>query len=299
MLNFKPLLTALALLFYLLSAPALAKTEPSVFVSTDWVNQHQDKLVLIDLSSQSSYQKFHLPNAIWVNYAWLIRPQNGIALSGGADYMTMVLSELGIKNEDHIVIYDDMGNLDASRLYWELKKLKHPKVNILDGGTVSWVLDGYKVTQAVPDRLAKSFYRQPKTNLTNALTADKTEVLEAMKDPKTILLDIRTEAEYVGDPKQKRSGHIPSAVWFDWTRAVNAYNGFKLVEEKTLLNQLADIQIQDKQQPIIVYCNSGHRAAHSVVMLQSLGFTNVKLYDASMQEYAIDESLPLKLGKQP
>lgn len=213
--------------------------------------------------------------------------------------MVQVLSELGIKNEDHIVIYDDMGNLDASRLYWELIKLKHPKVNIMDGGTVAWILDGYTVTQTVPDRLAKTFYRQPKRDLTDALTADKQEVLAAIQDPKTVLLDIRTEGEYVGDPKQKRSGHIPTALWFDWTWAINAYNGFKQDEEKALLNRLADIDIQDKNQPIIIYCNSGHRAARSVVMLQSLGFRDVKLYDASMQEYGIDESLPLKLGKQP
>jgi|GEM_PF-902337 len=299
MLKFKTLLPVFTFVLFAFSFQVLAKTESTIFVSTEWVNEHQDKLVLIDLSSQSSYQKFHLPNAIWVNYDWLIRPQNGLALSGGADYMTMVLSELGIQNQDHIVIYDDMGNLDASRLYWELKKLQHPKVNIMDGGTVSWVLNGYKVTQTVPKRLAKSVYRQPKTNLTDALTADQPEVLAAIKDRNTILLDIRTEAEYIGNRKQQRSGHIPTAVWFDWTLAVNAYDGFKQDKAQALLNQLAQINIQDKNQPIIVYCNSGHRAARSVIMLESLGFSNVKLYDASMQEYAIDETLPLTLGKQP
>ena len=103
----------------------------------------------------------------------------------------------------------------------------------------------------------------------------------------------------MGDPKQKRSGHIPTARWFDWTWAVDANNGFRQDNEKALLERLAAIDIQDKHQPIIIYCNSGHRAARSVVMLQSLGFRDVKLYDASMQEYGIDESLPLKLGKEP
>ena len=251
MLKLKALLPVFTVVLFALSIQVSAKTESSIFVSTEWVNQHQEKLVLIDLSSQSSYQKFHLPNAIWVNYAWLIRPQNGIALSGGVDYMVQVLSELGIKNEDHIVIYDDMGNLDASRLYWELKKLQHPKVSLMDGGTVAWILDGYKVTQTVPERLAKTIYRQPKTNLTDTLTADQAEVLAAIKDSNTILLDIRTEAEYIGNPKQQRSGHIPTAVWFDWTLAVNAYDGFKQDKAQALLKQLAQINIKDKNQPII------------------------------------------------
>lgn len=292
----KILTTLFFLLFIFLQS---AQANDKVFVSAEWVNEHQNKLVLIDLSSNNSYQKFHLPNAIWVNYDWLIRPQNGLALSGGPNYMQLVLSELGIKREDHIVIYDDMGNLDASRLYWELNKLQHPKVNILDGGTVQWVLKGFPVTQTVPERLTKTNYPLPEKTLTDALTADKTEVLAAIKDKNITLLDIRTEEEYIGHPKQKRSGHIPTAEWFDWTLAVNAANGYQQSEEKDLLNQLSDIGIQDKKQAIIIYCNSGHRAARSITMFQNLGFENVKLYDASMQEYGIDESLPLKLGKQP
>lgn len=63
------LFTLFILLTLAINVQASTKTEPSIFISTEWVNQHQEKLVLVDLSSQSSYQKFHLPNAIWVNYA--------------------------------------------------------------------------------------------------------------------------------------------------------------------------------------------------------------------------------------
>jgi thiosulfate/3-mercaptopyruvate sulfurtransferase len=34
-------------------------------------------------------------------------------------------------------------------------------------------------------------------------------------------------------------------------------------------------------------------------MLSSLGFTQLKLYDGSMQEYSIDNSLPLRVGEKP
>ncbi|MDG6777838.1 rhodanese-like domain-containing protein [Thiomicrorhabdus sp. zzn3] len=270
-----------------------------LFVSAEWVYQHHNELKLIDLSSQQAYQKYHLPNAIWVNYNWLIKPQNGIALSGGTSYMTRILSELGIQPEDHIVIYDDMGNLDASRLYWELKKLNHAKVQLLDGGSVEWVLRGYPVTQHIPPRKPQSRYPMPKVDLTDALTADKKDVQAAIKDPNIILLDIRTQDEYSGHPKRNRSGHIPTAKWFDWTEAVDTENGFKQASSESLLKKLAELDITKAKQPIIIYCNSGHRAARSFTMLQSLGFENVKLYDASMQEYEVDQKLPLKLGYQP
>lgn len=269
-----------------------------IFVSSKWLKSHQSKVKIIDMSDKSQFQKFHIEDALWVNYAWLIKPQNGLQLSGGADYMANVLSQLGIKNSDHLVIYDDMGGLEASRLYWELKKLNHAKVNILDGGIVSWILAGNKVTQQAPQRPAQSQYTVPKKHSTDALTADKKEVINA-KQNNVVLLDTRTEQEYIGNPKQKRSGHIPAAIWFDWSKAIDVQNGFKQYSNDNLLQNLRGVSLSDLKQPIIVYCNTAHRAARSFVMLKSLGFENVKLYDGSIQEYEIDKSLPLKLGKQP
>lgn len=271
----------------------------NVFVSSDWVGKNQDKLVLIDLSSQQAYQKYHLPNALWVNYDWLIRPQNGLALSGGPKYMAMVLSQLGIKPEDHIVLYDDIGNLNASRLYWELKKINHAQVNMMDGGIVDWILQGKPVTQSIPKRLPISHYPIPEQDSTDRLTADKKEIQAAIENANIALLDARSEPEYIGDRKQKRTGHIPTAVWFDWSQALDVNNGYKQASQESLLKQLNTLGISTKQQPIIVYCNSGHRASRSMAMLESLGYTNVKLYDGSMQEYGIDKSLPLTVGKTP
>lgn len=269
-------------------------TANNVFVSTEWLKQNQDKVTLIDMSQQAQYQKFHIEGALWMNYHWLIKPQNGLALSGGSEYITKILSQFGIKPDTHIVIYDDMGGLDASRLYWELNKLQHAKVNILDGGLVNWVLAGHKVTQATAKRPIKSNYPLPKHTLTDTLTANKAEVIAAIEDINTILLDTRSKEEYQGLPKEKRSGHIPSAIWFEWSNAFNMRNGFKQHNSAELTDYLATLGLQDKQQPIILYCNTAHRAARSFTMLKSLGYTDIKLYDGSMQEYEIDKTLPLQ-----
>lgn len=270
----------------------------NVFVSPAWLKANQSKVKVIDMSDKANYQKFHLEGALWVNYAWLIKPQNGLQVSGGPDYMASILSQLGITNSDHIVIYDDMGGLDASRLYWELKKLNHKNVNILDGGIVSWVLAGNKVTQQPPKRPIQSQYTVPTNHSTNALTADKSDIINAKND-NVILIDTRTEQEYIGDSKNARSGHIPSAIWFEWSKAVDTQNGFKQYPNDELMNNLRGKSINDLATPIIVYCNTAHRAARTFTMLTSLGFSNIKLYDASIQEYEADKALPLKRGKQP
>lgn len=125
---------------FISATQAQEASQTPIFVSPEWVKEHQNEVKIIDLSEKLQYRKFHLPNATWINYAWLIRPQDGLELSGGTVYMANAMSQLGIKPTDYVVIYDNMGELNSSRLYWELAKMKHPKVSLMDGGLVSWVL---------------------------------------------------------------------------------------------------------------------------------------------------------------
>lgn len=281
----------------LFSLPSYS-ADNTVFVSPNWLKSHQSKVKIIDMSDRGNYQKFHIKDALWVNYIWLIKPKNKVELSGGSSYMADVLSQLGIKNSDNIVIYDDMGGLPSSRLYWELKKLKHSKVHILDGGIVSWVLAGNAVTQKLPTAPSKTNYQAPKKDLTTQLTAYKKDVVKAKKDH-VILIDARSQTEYIGEPKRNQGGHIPAALWFEWSNAVNIRDGYKQYPKAQLLQKLRAIGVYDLNQPIIVYCNTAHRAARSFTMLKSLGFKKVKLYDGSIQEYMMDKSLPLKRSDRP
>ena len=287
------------ILMALVSFNSAYASTANVFVSPSWLKKNLSEVTVIDMSDKTNFQKFHIPGALWVNYNWLIKPQNGLAVSGGENYMADVFSQLGINNTDHIVIYDDMGGLNASRLYWEFSKLNHKKVSLLDGGIVSWVLAGNKVTQTPPKRPNRTQYKVPAKSLTDKLTADKAETVAAIKDPKTILIDTRSKAEYEGSAKEKRSGHIPSALWFEWSMSVNTKDGFKQYSDDELMNSLRAKSISNLEQPIILYCNTAHRASRVFTMLKSLGFKDVKLYDASIQEYSIDKTLPLKRGTQP
>lgn len=283
----------LPLLCLLFSSSVWAKLP--VFVSADWVQEHQENIKLIDLSSRDQFQKYHLPNAIWVNYAWLIKPQNGLQLSGGPDYMAKVLSQLGITPKDQVILYDNQGNLDASRLYWELKKLNHENVALLDGGSVQWVLKGYPVTQKMP-KITPANYPTPSISSTDRLTANKQEVIAAIHNKQVALLDTRSKEEYLGSPKEKRTGHLPGAQLFPWQAAVDFRNGYQQRSAQQLKAFLEQVGITDKNQEIILYCNTAHRAARLFPMLQSLGFEQVRLYDGSTQEWSQDKSLPLTTG---
>jgi len=288
------------LLTLLLLMPSLAWAQLPVFVSTQWLQDHLDDehLYIADLSDGLQYMRFHIPGAHKVNYSWLLKPQNGLQLSGGPAYMQKVLSELGITPQDTVIIYDDTADLNGARLFWELKKLNHANVALLNGGSVKWILEQRKVTQH-PEPYRKAFYPLPKQDLTDALTADKQDVLKAIKDPHILLLDVRSLEEYVGTSKDPRSGHIPTALHFEWRQAIRFNQGFTEKDRDTLLKQLAMVGLKNKNQPIIIYCHTGHRAARMFATLSHLGFKQVRIYDGSMQEWQLDKILPIRQGMEP
>ena len=49
----------------------------------------------------------------------------------------------------------------------------------------------------------------------------------------------------------------------------------------------------DRSQRVVTYCGGGIAASNDALVLSLLGYENVAVYDASMSEYAADESLPL------
>ena len=184
-----------------------------------------------------------------------------------------------------------MGGLNAGRLFWELQRLKHEKIALLDGGLVQWILEGRKVdNKPVQPKPVKYLLNEKPDSAQLATLNNLTS--------KAMLLDVRSREEYMGHPKQKRSGHVPGARWWGWDNSVDFENGFKHKPVSSLLDSLKQLGITDKKQELIVYCRSGHRAAQSYYTLRKLGFENVRLYDASMAEYQ-QTNKPLVTGMKP
>lgn len=267
-------------------------------LETQWLNAHiHDKNIrIIDMSESIQYQRFHIPGAIHLPYAAINQTtRQGVSYTVSDEHLYKVLGFLGIKNEDHIIIYDDMGGLNASRLFWALEKIGHKKMSVLNGGLVKWILEGNKVS-AKNVQPGKTVYQSNKKMKSNVVSMND---IQNLVPSKTLLLDVRTKDEYQGHPKQVRSGHIPGAKWWEWQQAVNFENGFQLQQQDQLNSQLKQLGLTAKEQPVVLYCRSGHRASHSYFVLRQLGYSNVKIYDGSMAEYYQYKTAPLKQGMLP
>jgi len=267
-------------------------------VSTAWLETHLNdaNLTLIDMADDLQYQRFHLPGALHLPYSAINTIDRfGVSYSAGAEQLIRVLGLLGVSPDSQIVIYDDLGGLNASRLYWELEDLGHQRLALLDGGLVKWILEGRKVSNK-PALANKTTYspanKKGRDNL--ATLAEITRL-----PPGAVLLDVRTQEEYAGDPRQPRSGHIPGARWWPWDMTVDFNNGFRLKPAKKLQRQLQALGISDPESPVYLYCRTGHRASQSYYVLRQLGFNKVKIYDGSIAEYSHHKELPLNTGMKP
>jgi len=293
------MLKKLLFLFLLLNS-TFAFSSPSFLVDINWLtkNLNSPSIRLIDMSDDTQFQRFHIPGATHLPYAAInMHNKKGVSLSIGKDNIIKILGLLGIQAKHHVVIYDDMGGLHAGRLFWELEKIGHKNISILNGGLVKWILAGKKVTAKSQNIKAVQYKAAIKPSRNNTATLE--EILNTKFNNKNVLLDVRSKEEYSGHPRYPRTGHIPKAKWWEWSQSVNFENAFKMQKQTTLKKQLQQIGISKTNTPITLYCQSAHRAAQSYFTLRQLGFENVKVYDGSMSEYSKIKSAPLIKGLKP
>jgi len=278
-----------------------ARAEPApVLVEPAWLAARLDDpaIVLIDMSEDDTqYRRFHLPGAVRLSYEQLlrIRPSDSVPVRLEDNALLALLGRLGIRREHHVVAYDDLGGLQAARLFWELERIGHPRVSVLEGGLVRWVLEGHRVNNH-PVRRAPTVYRAGAERRDNeAVLAD---VRRAAEEGTALLLDVRSPEEYRGNGKP-RTGHIPGARHWPWEQALDVERGFSRQPRPVLESALAATGLERPDRPVILYCRSGHRAAQTYLTLRSLGFEQVRLYANSINEYDRVAGAPLRQGQGP
>lgn len=277
----------------------MADTAAPVLVDGAWLAKRlQDPtVVIVDMTDEPQYRRYHIPGAVRLSYHELIKPRvrGRPVIRLNDDELAILLGELGIGRDTHVVAYDNMGGLNAGRLFFELERLQHPRVSVLDGGLVQWVLDARPVDNRSVNR--KQVRYDPGSPRRPSL-ASIHDVHAASRDGSAVLLDVRTREEYAGDPKEARSGHVPGAHWWPWEQAFDVDNGFTMASRE-IEASLGKIGIEDRQAAVLLYCNSGHRASQTYLAMRHLGFQNVRLHVGSILEYLLDPRAPLNRGWLP
>lgn len=266
----------------------------SLLLEPDALEPHLNDpgLLVVDLRAPQAYAAGHVPGAVNLNYAEIVRAAPpAMGLLPDEKQLGAVLSRIGLTPETHLVAYDDEGNGRAARLLWTLDALGHTRFSLLNGGLVAWAREGHALEREI---------RQPTASRYNAAfanpdaVADKDYVLSRLGQPDLALLDARTPAEYQGtDVRAARGGHIPGAVNMNWTDAIDTAGNLRFKPAEALRPMLEGLGVTPDKE-VIVYCQTHHRSAHTYVVLKHLGYERIRGYAGAWSEWGNDPDLPLE-----
>jgi thiosulfate/3-mercaptopyruvate sulfurtransferase len=249
---------------------------PGLLVDPSWLNERLGGpgLRVVDLREADAYASGHIPGAARLDLSDLGSRMGGldnVLLPPGA--FSDVMARCGISNGDAVVAYDDQWGLAAARLAWALHRYGHDRVAVLDGGWDRWVDEGRPSAQGEEPIPEGAFAPIPRAEV----HADREWI--ARHSSRTVLLDTRTRAEF-------DKGHLPGALCWDWFNAVPA-GGWSATRDPADLRAEWGALGVDPADEVVVYCRSGMRAAHTYLVLRNAGFSRVRLYDGSWQEWSM------------
>jgi thiosulfate/3-mercaptopyruvate sulfurtransferase len=270
---------------FLLPTAGLAR-DIAPIVSTDWLsaNLKNPKLIILDVRRVEEYREGHIPGALSAFYGSWAYMKNGMYGSlPEKDDIDDTISYMGIDFDNWVVV---MGCMDTPRLSYQSARVA---CTLQYAGINKWIAEKKPLSKKVEPRKAKKFQGK----YTGEVFADKNYVKERLG--KLIILDVREREFFSGEKKMDcvpMRGHIPGAFNMPTSCAFNENKTFKTKEELTAIVEAA--AGKDRSAAIVTYCDMGQCCPiWSYLMKQVLGYTNVKLYVGSMQEWMQDPDAPV------
>ena len=255
-------------------------TDPRFVTTAEDLQRRLDDVVLIDVRPGEDYAGGHIEGAGHFDLY-------GLDLNDTADgplkaFLWMIetlFGSHGVDDDHPVVIYDHESGYRAARAVWFLDFFGHPDARLLDGGLPAWQAAGLKTTattKPVERRNWQGARHQDRL-------ATRFDVMDAIGDPNAVLVDTRRESEVRGTEKRaRRVGTVPGAVHIEWSRHLDEKGAFRPADEVLALYESLGVT-PDKT--VIPYCHTGYRSATTYLVLQMLGYPQVRNYVSSWEEW--------------
>ena len=271
----------------------MAELDLPLIIEVEHLEQQleHENLLLVDLSQPTTYVQYHIPRAVFLDYAWIVRIEHPrMGLLPDPAQLGHVLSAYGLTPDTHVVTYDDEGGGRAARFLWTLEAAGHKRFSLLNGGLRAWANEGHKISTDITFPTPGKY--EVKMDFNGVAT--RQFILDSLSNAEVKLLDTRSQAEYSGKKIfAERGGHIPGAINIEWTEAMDRQHDLRLKPSQEL-RQMLESQGITSDKTVIVYCQTHHRSAHTYIMLKSLGYEMVKGYPGSWSDWGNEPNTPIE-----
>jgi thiosulfate/3-mercaptopyruvate sulfurtransferase len=284
---------------------------PEYLVETDWLAPHLDdpNVLVLDCTTHlipdpkityqvkpglDDFEQGHIPGAQFVD---MLNDVSDTAQSlrfmrQAPNDFAAAMRRFGMNNTTRVVTYSSANVWWATRMWWLLHEFGYDNAAVLNGGWQKWSRENrlMEIGPAKP-RKPGDFTVSTVRNL----MVGKDEVLRAIGNGAICTLNALLPQQHTGGGGNSygRPGRIAGSVNLPAAHLLDPVtNEFLPADE--LRKRFAAVGAMDKQ--VINYCGGGIAASADALALIMLGHKDVKLYDASLSEWAKDPSLPMETG---
>lgn len=283
--------------------------DPELLVDTAWLDDHLDDpdLRIFDTTTvlvpdpeleyrvegdQDGWRAGHIPGAAYLNCQddLSITPHEHRFMLLKPDDFAARVSALGIGDDTLVVFYSRTQPFWSTRAWWALYAMGFDGAKVLNGGYAAWTAAEMPVSTDEDSYPPASFSARARAGV----IYDKGDVLAVLDDPNVSVVNALSAEQYhgTGGIVFGRPGRIANSTNVPYADVCDMATGV-FADAAVLRRILADAgATPDKK--VVNYCGGGISATLGFFAQKAMGYEDVALYDASMQEWGKDDSLPME-----
>jgi thiosulfate/3-mercaptopyruvate sulfurtransferase len=243
---------------------------------------------------RADFEKGHIPGAQFVDLQGDLSDKNHrlrFMLPSAEDF-TAAMRRFGVGDGTRVVLYSTANPWWATRVWWMLRVFGFDDAAVLNGGWQKWSREGRPVeTGPARPRPPGNFAVREE----RPLMVSKEEVLKAIGDNGACTINALLPEQHAGTGGNTygRPGRIKGSVNLPAAHLIDPKTN-EFLPAAELRKRFEATGAFGKR--VITYCGGGIAASADALALVMLGHPGVRLYDASMSEWATDPSLPMETG---
>ena len=284
------------------------KLDPGLLVDSNWLAANLDDpdLLVFDTTTvlvpdpeleyrvegdKAGWEAGHIPGAGYLNCQddLSVTPHEFRFTLPAPDDFARRVGALGISNDKRLVLYSRTQPFWSTRAWWSFYAMGFDAM-VLDGGFNSWVTGGYPVSTDPVQFEPVTFTANPRPEV----AFGKEDVLAVLDKPNVAVVNALSAEQFTGSGGMTfgRAGRITNSVNAPYAQVCDMTTG--VFSDAATLRSLFESAGATPDKKIVNYCGGGISATLGFFAQKALGYENVALYDASMQEWGKDESLPME-----